>query len=310
MEFAREFNTIDAAAHLLGGPGDGDTYPKWLVADAALVDPGGLQQLLRSLQWNAANALQGSTLEVFHTHSPQLIGLPEDRASTLAGLQRLLDLDRRAPAFSVIESRATLPELQMTCSYLALSRVDADILVHCRFADVRILPELLDVLSVAQRARVALTISGWSWANHVGVLRRWYSDAAAVGDKAADASGHLELSKTQFATMLDASEPDTVFSLLLENTPELVPTDRRGHFRDRLSGILRTASSRRLISPMDRFQFAILSLSCSERFHLHPSLRSTWQAIESQGSTLVEQMKLWSDELWEELQAEGRVSTT
>jgi hypothetical protein len=147
---------------------------------------------------------------------------------------------------------------------------------------------------------VSVDVSAWSWNDHLGVVKTWLPGSS--GATAADTASHLELDKVQFGAMLDASEPDMMFSLLLDNTPELVPAKSRGHFRDHLSQILIRAGWRCLTSPDDRLQFTVLSLSCGDAFHEHSGLQPTWEAIARRGATLVDEMKKWSDELWEQVQ--------
>ena len=309
MEFAR--NPIDptAASDLATVLGPVPTQRLWVLVDSALVDGKKLRTLMSYLRWKESAALQGSLFEPFGEHGPRLIALPSDPSTAMAGLQEVIALDPRSPATSLIASTAGSNELAGLCAYLAEVLVDGDLPVHCRFADTRVLPQLLRVLSASQARRVSSCIGGWSWHDHLGRTSQWAptSDDAALSD--VDASPTLRLDQAQFATMLDASEPDTMFSLLLENTPELVPHAQRGYFRDHLSLILARADTRSLDSPNDRLQFVVLSLSCGDRFDEHLGLLSTWAAIGQQKRTLVDEMKGWSDSLWEQLQG-GRRSNT
>jgi hypothetical protein len=302
MDFANNLRGDSAATDLLGTSHSSPPSTVWMVVDAALVDTKRLKQMAGSLRWNMSNALEGSALERFGAQGPQLIEMNGDASAVTAGLKRLIDIDKRAPAFSVIESPVPLKELQSLCGYLALAQVDGDLKVHCRFADTRVLPHLLSALSAPQLARVSMAITQWSWVDHLGQKRQWAAPARAVTAGLADASPHLELNMAQFNALLDASEPDTMFSLLTENTPELVPADARGNFRDALAAILMTANKLVLTSPNDRWQFVVLSLSCGAKFHEHAELQPMWLAIKQRGTTLVEEMKLWSDSLWAELE--------
>ena len=303
MEFARNLGSGTESNEMLAVFDATNAKPLWLLVDAALVDEKRLQALAASLNWEISNALQGSPLEPFGAQAPQLLAMPRDRQSAADGLQRVMALNPQAPAFSVVESKASRAELSGLCAYLAQVTVDADMLVHCRFADVRVLPQLLRTLSAAQSLRVSALVDSWCWQDHLGKVGRWRSNSETAVASQADASLHLAMDKTQFSALLDASEPDTVFLLLLENTPELVPHLDRGPFRDRLSRTLARADLRHLTSPNDRFQFAVLTLSCGEAFDEHPALQPTWSAIEQRSRTLVEEMKDWSDSLWDQLQS-------
>jgi len=93
-----------------------------------------------------------------------------------------------------------------------------------------------------------------------------------------------------------------MFDLLLDNTPELVPAKDRGHFRVRLSRILRSADARSVEKPNDRFQFVILGLGFGESFYANANLTTTWRAIAAKQTTLVDAMKTWDDDVWKQLE--------
>jgi hypothetical protein len=100
-----------------------------------------------------------------------------------------------------------------------------------------------------------------------------------------------------------------MFTLLLDNTPELVPASQRGQFHQILAEALAGATTRKLQTANDRLQFVILSLSCGPGFHLHADLAATWAAVKDRSTTLSDQMKQWSDELWTSLQSSTSVRT-
>jgi hypothetical protein len=302
MDFASNPRAEAAASHILGAADLSCQNSVWILVDAALVDAKRLKKVVASLRWNMVNALAGSALESFGSHAPQLIAISGDASDLASRLQRLIDIDKRAPAFSLIESTADVAELKNLCGYLALAQVDGDLRVHCRFADTRVLPHLLRALSATQLARVSSVITKWSWTDHLGELHQLANSTETATSAQVDAASHLELNMAQFNAMLDASEPDTMFSLLLENVPELVPAEDRGGFRDVLAAILLTANTLTVTSPNDRWQFVVLSLSCGVKFHEHPELQPALLGIKQGSTTLVDEMKHWSDALWAELE--------
>jgi Domain of unknown function (DUF4123) len=302
MKFARNPSNDQAVLDLLAATAP-LSAPRWLLIDPALLDGQRLKQLFAMTGWPTHNTLAGSPMEAFGDKAPQLVSLPSDTEQAHVAVRRLMALNPVASAVSLVTSRAALSELQQLFGYLAQARIDGDLQVHCRFADTRVLPHLLAALAAPQLARVSKEILQWVWTDHLGRAARWSAKAAATDAAALDLAPQLELDARQFSTMLDASEPDTVFSLLVDNTPELVPAQNLGDFRDELSTILKQATTRRLTTPNDRWQFVVLALSCKHAFDDHPGLQTTWQAV-AKGATLVDQMKLWGDELWAQL--EGR----
>jgi hypothetical protein len=123
VEFASNPVGPNAAHDLLATFVAGSKSPLWLLVDAALVDAKRLRSLISSLGWGASNTLQSSPLAAFGECSPHLVALPGDTDSAAIGLQRLIALDTRAPAFSLIESPSTRDDLSRLCAYLALARV-------------------------------------------------------------------------------------------------------------------------------------------------------------------------------------------
>jgi len=152
--------------------------------------------------------------------------------------------------------------------------------------------------------RVAGVVQSWWWLDELGASCHWPSVPATRVQESAlkpDPSEHLQLSNDQFARMLDASEPDIIFSLLLDKTSELVPATGRGDFRVTLQRILATATRFAVEQTPDRLQFVVLSLATGESFHAHPGLASTWLRVRERGASLTREMESWSDDLWAEL---------
>lgn len=278
---------------------------RWLLIDTALLPEGSAADLAARMRLPLANALLGSALESFGQHAPHVLALPDDPARLREVLERFLKLDPRAPAFSVLESDAELSQLTKLFGYLALATVDCDLEVHCRFADTRVLPHLLNCLLPVQSALISQVVQRWYWADHLSAPQMWRRRTSGNNESplALSAASNLELSNGQFSAMLAASEPDTVFYLLLDNTPELVPKTERGNFRDQLQRVLGLANKFKLTTPNDRLQFSILSLSCGEDFHARAVLTPTWHAIAAGGSTLEAEMKKWTDAVWDDIQS-------
>ena len=280
----------------------------WLLVDAALLPSGAAARLSARLQLPLKNALEGSSLASFGEHAPQLLALPQEKQRRREVLERFVQLDSSAPAFSVIESSADASALTALCGELALATIDGDLRVHCRFADSRVLPNLLACLLPEQTQRIARVVQRWHWLDHMAASHSWQpnhsggaSNANAASVAAQSGETGLVLNNAQFSAMLSALEPDTLFQLLLENTSELVPKAGRGAFRNQLQRILQRADTFKLVTPNDRLQFSILSLSCGEDFHVHAVLKPTWQAVAA-GGTLEAEMKSWTDAIWDAIQ--------
>jgi hypothetical protein len=219
-----------------------------------------------------------------------------------------VQIDPCAPAYSWVQTRATADAPLTAFSYLALLQVDGDLPLHCRFADTRVLPELLRVLTPAQTAPVAAAITSWHWIDRHGDIRTWL--AAGIGEgqptQVSESETLLELDARQFQKMLDASEPDTLFALLTETAPELIPAEQGGALHTQIAAHLADANRLGIVQAPDRLQFVILSLSCRKQFFEHPALSSTWLALREKKGSLSDLMEQWSEELWRELERVGK----
>lgn len=278
---------------------------KWLLIDHALIDPAKSERLSQWLGWRGKAAFDGSRLDVFGAKGPQLIAVPDLAASDWEfALQKWLALDPTGAGLSVICASSSAVDVSSVLRYLALTTVDDDLSLHCRCADARVLAHLLPALTAAQAAKLAQTIDTWWWWDAQGRAGSWSPDQAGAlppGSSASINSDHLQLSNTQYAEMMDRSEPDIIFSLLMDKTSELVPETGRGDFRAVIQRILETATRYAVTQTLDRLQFTVLSLATGESFHQHPALQAMWQRIREHGASLSKEMDAWSDELWTDL---------
>jgi hypothetical protein len=283
---------------------------KWLLVDHGVIDVTKSLRIADTLGWPRHVALSGSSLDAFGTSGPQLLEVPvSPPADLVEALARWIAIEPTAAGLSVVSSSGAPDELQSVLAYLALATVEDDQRLHCRFADVRVLINLLPALSPTQSLRVAGAVQSWWWLDELGECRHWSAKPATADQQPAttpDQSDHLQLSNGQFARMLDASEADIIFSLLLDKTSELVPATGRGNFRLNLQRILATATRFAVTQTPDRLQFVVLSLATTETFHAHPELASTWLNIREHGASLTREMESWSDDLWAKLDSGRR----
>ena len=299
MDFALDAISAGAVAQLLPMNEVGSGLTSWLLVDAALLDRRQLAWAVAASGWHTVNTLRGSRLEAFGDSAPHMIAMRGDPPAVSRGLERLVAIDRTAPAVSAFASSSCVEELQRLFRYLGDARIDDDMDVYCRFSDTRVLPSLLAVQTPEQAEYIGRSISVWKWFGRCEDVDQW---VRPVPSPKPDLGDRIRLSAAQFNAMLNASEADALFTLLLEGTPELVPQAQRGQFHKRLCLFLNTAATYSVTTPRDQMQFAVLSLTCGESFHLHPQLAATWAAMRKNGSRLTEEMKSWSDDLWATLE--------
>jgi len=275
----------------------------WALADFALL---GIDAVASLKEEGATNALSGSPLEAFGEHAPHLIEPPSGDPSRIeACVHRLVRQVREAPAISWLRTEAALTGLRSLAHYLSRVRVEGNPRpVHCRFADTRVLPHVLEALSPAQRRRVAETVQQWHWFDRTGAPASLTLDVGS--QQTPDPEPYLHFDIAQFRQVRNGSEADAIFKLLLEQTPSLVPASRRGYFHVDVSAVLETAGRYGVEALEDRLQFVVLSLSCGRDFHRLACLEETWSAVREGGARLSTRMASWDEAMWEQLEHCGR----
>ena len=276
--------------------------PTWAVVDAALVDAGPFQALIERSGGSIVHGYAGSDLAAFGDRGVLLVPLVRDRVRQAAQIERLLELGNGATALSWLSTTADVPALQALCLYLGMVSInDRKQPIHCRFADTRVMPALLEQLDASQVARVRSVVDQWAWVDRQGHYAHWAPVASSVGP--ADRHVHLHLGIDQFRALRRNGEADAIFTLLWEQTPSLVPgAQMRGDFYFDLVRILETASQFNVNDLKSRLQFAVLSLGCGEDFHTLPALGPTWEGVGAGEYLLVDKMPLWGNAIWEQLE--------
>lgn len=277
----------------------------WALVDLALIYGDRFARAATRHGWNTYNAYASTDLAAFGQHAPHWIALPSVPDGLRETLVQLLRCIGEAPAISVVSTDAGIQQLIALSATLATVRVEQRTApVHCRFADTRVLPELLDILSPEQRTRIGAIVRGWSWFDRLGQLAQWTTDGADVAGDAplADASTGLHLSIAQFRAMQSAAEADGMFKLLLDTTPEIVPAQGRGAFHNALQRHLVVADELQLVDARDRFQFVVLGLTCSEHFYRLAAVVPAWRAAAADERRLSASIAAWADEVWGAIQ--------
>lgn len=290
--------TGEVARRLLSDDGLG----RYLLVDPALLDTDRFYALVRRRGWIRHNTLSTSSLAAFGDLAPQLLQFYGAEHQIESALGELLKVSDDAPALSWLTCRGALAELRGLLAYLAKVKThERKAAIHCRFADTRVLPVLLSVLSSGQRSRVSHVIDHWGWFDRAGIISGWSGSVADATAEEDDGDDHLHLNLEQFHAMQRAGEADAMFTILLDKTSELVPTSERGRFHAELERYLANASRLKVSGAEDRLQFLVMSLTCGERFYAHPALVDTWADVAAGRLSFIQAQATWSDDLWQAL---------
>lgn len=281
----------------------------WMLLDCALLGQSAVTDFIKHIGLTLENVFSHSELQAFGSYAPHLVRLVGDAESRRRCMEGVLMRAGNAPAVSVLRGIGALGDLQRLFSGIAKIQVEnRQAAIHCRFADTRILPSLMQTLTRSQTSRMAGIVDGFACFGRSGELLVWYFDDLQRSPD--EDEGALRFSVEQFRAMQRAAEPDAIFLMLTQKTPELVPKGGLAAFHARVEAVLQTADSFGIRQSKDRLQFVVLSLACGENFHAVSELQPTWNAIAAQGASLLDLMQDWSDAVWKELDTdEGRKKT-
>lgn len=299
--FANESPNPGQRDELMAWVLDSVRVPMWALVDTALLPHTRITSLARQANVPLINAFSQSDLKAFGDSAPHMMRLPADGGAAGDLVQALLKQAGSATAVSLMKCSAIQSELLDLFSYLGKTSIEARRTpIHCRFADTRVLASLLPVLTTKQRQRVGAVVAQWCWTGRQGEPVVWMADAVGAGN--VDDRATLRLSIEQFRAMQRMAEPDLIFAMLAQKTPEIVPDHGRGGFHATLQRILRTADGLEVKQPRDRLQFVVLALTCGEDFYLLPELQEVWHNVAKYDESLLDLMQNWSDDLWQRLE--------
>ena len=298
MMFANQAPTSPQIADMVLALSNQANKRTWALVDMALLDSAAIDSMARR---RGFNALAASPLAGLGEHAPHYVEVQTEGVELAREVTTLIRRTGDAPAISWIQTTATLAELQQLAGYLSQVRIeDRRAPMHCRFADTRVLPHLLESLSPAQQRRVANVVAQWHWFDRRGSPVRWLVDP--INQTSPDPDANLRLDIGQFRHMRRRSEADAIFKLLVEQTPTLVPEGERGRFHAELSTTLDTANGYAVTELEDRLQFVVLALSCGSDFHRLSYLDDTWRALKGGQARLSTRMATWDDAIWQQLE--------
>ena len=296
MTFAYDAPTDSADRDVLNWMQSESNATYWALVDVALLGANTFTAAARRHRWLPINALANTPLEAFSEVAPHLIAISENSQERQEQIGQLLQLTTGTPALSWLRSAYPERALQMLFGYLAKAQIqDRPRAVHLRFADARILPGLLNILSANQQRRVVDIVQDWRWFDRGGAWQEWPIESASSDAAQMDTESHLHLSTSQFEHLLKNAEADGVFQRLTHQCSELIPKQERAYFHRNIEKFLATADDLHLITEDDRSLFVFLSLRYGDGFHRCEVLNSTWDELREQGRGLQRLVNKWDE---------------
>ncbi|TVO59112.1 MULTISPECIES: DUF4123 domain-containing protein [Denitromonas] len=275
------------------------SHAPYALVDMSMLDASAHRHLGRAIG-PSTPLLAGGRYAAYGELGPRLFALGAVEASAL---ERLLSLTDGHPALSVLEvaTRDGAPECH-TLQWLADAQCADDTRLYCRYADTRILPNVLGILDPAQTTRLADTARRWAWVARDGTLQTTNiapaNAAAPLGDETS-----IRFNDAQFAALMQTAEADTLFDMLNEHTPEIIPNAEPAALWRRLDALLGIARSHGITDAPDQRQFITLAWSASEHFHTLPALVPTFDATRRGTLRFTDALANWDNDIWDQIEA-------
>ncbi|MCG2577022.1 DUF4123 domain-containing protein [Dechloromonas sp. XY25] len=154
-------------------------------------------------------------LSALAEHLPYLYGPLKNRGT----VETLLQDAEGSPMVSFIASNVALDSLVEALKALLLVKTNDGNRWPLRYADTRILPELL-ALSSEGAFPLSSAIASWWWPDRMGDLKVFVADHCNQEDVAP--ADHLFFNDAQFGRMLTAAQPDAIIDQLYQACPDIL----------------------------------------------------------------------------------------
>jgi hypothetical protein len=311
MDFANNLYRADLHAQLtqwVNKPTLVNDSAKWLLIDAGLLEQSAFIRLMKPYENTYLhNVFKKSRFEVYGSYAPHLFQIGQlDQHAQSAFLADLLILCNGIPALAAVDAWEDVISLSHCLTWFAQAFTADNLELYCRLADTRISPELLQVMDDEQRIKIGQNILQWQVVNRLGSLEALLPNIKAQHNDETPfkkfASGKsFTLTDAQFAALMQKSEADTLFQMLLKNNSDLVPATDRGLFHQRLETITERAHQRGINGSTDVMLFSFVALKTHDKFDAHPVLEETWESIKQKKASFDKLVNAWSEKIWSEI---------
>lgn len=278
--------------------------PVFALLDGSMLEPARfkvLDGLLRDLE----PALAGTPFEVYGQQGPQLWLIESIDPEQLSNLLRYTD---GIPCLSFIVGRQSTLQLKGALAWLAKADTGEALPMHCRFADTRMLPSLLESLEPDQSGELARGVIEWAWVGREGRLQR-REIAAADPMESPSHNKPFQLDAQQFGLLLQRAEPDMVFQMLADNMSDVLPDQSGDRVYERIARMLANARGYGVVDLPDLFQYVVVGFCTTDDFDRYPTLASTWGNTRGGRQRFGDLAKQWPEETWQALELQRHMTT-
>ena len=165
-----------------------------------------------------------------------------------------------------------------------------------RWGDTRVLPNLLGVLTKAERTHLMSPLHAWLYLDRQGALQVVNGPG---GEAASDATPwqRWELDDQRFHALVDAGEADHILAGIDDVRPDLLKIYPPAQTHHRVQQCLQLADGGRIASAPPRQALSMLALMLHERFMCHPAFKQLLHNTR-EGSTYEHELQAMPDDFW------------
>jgi hypothetical protein len=163
---------------------------------------------------------EGTALSGMGKAAPFLVEVNESKTSDALWLEKLLHAAGNSPMWSIIVATANMQALAKHFSPYLIAKSEDSLEWPVRWADTRILPQLLNAFETELVEELMLPIYSWFAPSRTGELLRWIGKGGA--ECRAPENEKLPMSDAVFKKLIDGSEPDMILSRIYDIKPDLL----------------------------------------------------------------------------------------
>ncbi|AMC34083.1 DUF4123 domain-containing protein [Janthinobacterium sp. B9-8] len=228
----------------------------------AIVDSAFDLKIIKKLKkWPSIALYQNTELAELGPYSPTLYLIGEDNCA--AHIAKLIELCEGQPMLSFIRSACDLAGLKQHLECLLKVYCEDNTEWPLRYADIRILVPLFDVLTVGQKKILLGPIHSWLIPDRFGKIQNQFGENKNTALWNFEA-GVLKMDEKQFAEMIDAAVPDSILATVRDQYSSILLPYTSGEQFKRVEQGVKDAKELQLNGAQEILQIALLQLMAAE----------------------------------------------
>ena len=266
----------------------------------ALIDGVFDEQLLARRGWSRQtkySLYEGTDLEEFGAAAPHLLEAPVEIDERERWLREIISACEGKPMLSFLASVLSAPELCLHFRPYLIARSEDLTEWPLRWADTRVLPEILAVIKPEYCEQLMSPLHAWWSIRRDGSLVVWKGTTAS--QRSPVGFDKIPLSDREFSELVDRAEADAVLANIHDTHTDLLRRYTPSECHARVAEHLLVASEHGIHAASARQHFSMLALSLNESFARHPAMATLLQRTQ-QGGDYASGIGTLPDAFWQE----------